>query len=50
MSAAEFIIKNQIDLFSSRGHIADQNGNILMESDGYWLFRSSDGHFERVYL
>lgn len=50
MSAAEFIVKNKIDLYSSHGSVADGTGNILMEGSDFWLFHSSDGHTERVYL
>lgn len=50
MSAAEFIVNNKIDLHNSHGSVSDGSGNILMEGSEFWLFRSSDGHTERVYL
>lgn len=50
MSAAEFIVKNKIDLFNEHGKIEDENGNTLVESPDFWIFHSSDGHTERVYL
>lgn len=50
MSAAEFIVKNQIDLYNSQGSISDGAGNIIMQGSEFWLFRGNDGHTERVYL
>lgn len=50
MSAAEFIVKNKIDLFNAHGSISDGAGNIIMEGSNFWLFRGSDGHTEKVYL
>lgn len=50
MSAAEFIVKNKIDLFNEHGRIEDGNGNALVENPDFWTFHSSDGHTERVYL
>lgn len=50
MSAAEFIVKNKIDLFNEHGSISDGTGNILMQGSDFWLFQSSDGHTEKVYL
>lgn len=50
MSAAEFIVKNNIDLFNEHGNVSDEEGNFLIETPDYWVFRGSDGHLERVYL
>ncbi len=50
MTAAEFIVKNKIDLYSIHGNIGDYEGNILIEESDFWIFWSSDGHIEKVYL
>lgn len=50
MSAAEFIIKNKIDLFNAHGNLSDTQGNMLIETPIFWVFVANDGHFEKVYL
>lgn len=49
MSAAEFIIKNQIDLHNSQGIFADGAGSAIIQGSTFWLYVAADGHTERVY-
>lgn len=50
MTAAEFIIKHKVDLYSVHGEVRDHAGNMLIEKPDFWIFLSSDGHMETVYL
>lgn len=49
MNAAEFIIKNNIDLHNCHFIFADGAGNAIIQGSTFWLYVAADGHTERVY-